>query len=740
MAEFFSVDETPQDQENPRDGELLAALQAEEDTATEFYESEIVTDQIEAFNRYYGEPYGDEVEGRSKVVSRETYEVIKWLLPDLRRIFASGKNIVELEPDEGDDDYLDDASDWLNHVFFKQNKGRRLLKAFIFDGLLTKRGFIGCYYHEAEYAPPQRITGLNELQATALLEQHDVELEEEPEIIEGEPTEDNPTGVLVNLVIRRRSKKPWFEIVVRPPEDIRISARASSIEEARLFGMDIRTTVSDLSAQYPDFADEIRERAQSSISGDWEDERRAARFNEEDERDWDASATEETFEVLLKEDYILFDYDGDGYAERRCVKRVADLILENEEVDEVPYASWCPDPIPHRFWGQSIHDQTKEIEKVKTVVTRSALDGMYQAVAPRLKVNTSTVNLSDCLNVNPGAVIRMEGAVTEGVEPLIIPDVSQSALLMAEYWDKRAEIRTGVSRRAQALDPDALHDTAKGQKLLENAQSVCKEEVADNLAIGLEDFFGIVYRMGCKHQDAADVRINKNKTIHVDPRTWRKEMGVTVNVGLGTGAKDEQLAYLQLILGWQIQWIAQYGMNTPVVTLQHVYNTLEEMLRVMGHKSAEQYFAEPEEGYAPEPPPNPEIEKAKMQAKMQAEVKGKELEFKAQTDQAKLAAEAQNDNAKLQQETQAEATKLAMQERIEIAKAERMAEIEREKAVMEIEFKRDTAAAELALKREIAMEEIKMKREVAKAQAAAKMNGSSPGGASTEVHVGGDPG
>ena len=67
--------------------------------------------------------------------------------------------------------------------------------------------------------------------------------------------------------------------------------------------------------------------------------------------------------------------------------------------------------------------------------------------------------------------------------PFVTPDLSQSALTAMQWMDRVAESRTGVNRSAQPMDPDILHDTAKGVELLQNAASIRKEEIARNLAL-----------------------------------------------------------------------------------------------------------------------------------------------------------------------------------------------------------------------------------------------------------------
>jgi hypothetical protein len=71
---------------------------------------------------------------------------------------------------------------------------------------------------------------------------------------------------------------------------------------------------------------------------------------------------------------------------------------------------------------------------------------------------------------------------------------------------------------------------------------------------------------------------------------------MTVNVGLGTGSKSEQLAHLQLIIAAQEKAAAA---GLPIVTPQNFFNSAKQLTRLAGHPDVEQFFAPP--GKPPDP-------------------------------------------------------------------------------------------------------------------------------------------
>lgn len=645
---------SPEQEEKLSD--LMRALKAEEQWAASYLKSELQEAQIDALKRYYGDEYGDEVEGRSRVTTREVYEIVQWLRPDLRRTFTSGNKVFEFEGVTAKaDQHAEAATDLVNHVFLNDNEGERELDAFIFDGLLQRVGVMGCEWREAEYSPAQEVSGLNSMQMEALLRDQRTQIVEQ-DVRQGEPDEAHPDGLYFDLKIRQRTREAFPEVFCIAPEDFRIAARTVDLQDARYCGDIVRMMRGEAKRKWPDYEEEI-DGHQGDTGGFNTDERRAERFR--DMEGWDAGSMREgqggdADEIEIMREYIRHDLDGDGYPELIRVYRLGDCLLEYEEVDEHIYAHWTPNPIPHRWAGLSVHDEAKDIQRTKTVLLRNMLDSVYFSVVPRTYANTKMVTqrgLDALLTVRPGVVIEGEGNASEAIQPIVTPDLSASALAAMQWVDRIAQSRTGVTREAQPMDPDALHDTAKGQDLINQAASIRKEEIARNLAVGLQVLGMKLYRLIHKHQnEARSVKIS-GQWRSIDPRAWEADVRCTVSVGLGTGAREKQLAMLQVIQADQVAWVQAYGPGTPVVTPQHLYNLVTEKLRLIGFKSADKFFGEPidpqtGQPFVPQPPPNPEEAKAQAQAQieqMKAQAAERLESIKAQSTERQTVIQAQKD-------------------------------------------------------------------------------------------------
>lgn len=77
---------------------------------------------------YLGLPKGDlsppEIDGRSTFVDTTVRNQIEWMVPSLMRTFCSGENVVEFSAAKpGDEQKAQNATDYINYLFFKKNNG-----------------------------------------------------------------------------------------------------------------------------------------------------------------------------------------------------------------------------------------------------------------------------------------------------------------------------------------------------------------------------------------------------------------------------------------------------------------------------------------------------------------------------------------------------------------------------------------------------------------------------------------
>jgi hypothetical protein len=378
-------------------------------------------------------------------------------------------------------------------------------------------------------------------------------------------------------------------------------------------------------------------------------------------------------EVELFECYIRTDFDGDGIAELRKVVYAGDQIIDNEETDHIPFASICPIPMPHKFFGQSLADRAMDIQLIKSTITRQILDNLYLTNMPRVTALDGQVNLDDLLTSSPGGVVRIKSQ--GAVQQLSVPATASQSFPMLDYMDQVLQKRSGVTSMSQGIDPNILQNTtATAIAAMQQAGSGRIEMIARIFAdTGVKDLFAGIFHLILKYQDKPRVIRLRGKYVSIDPREWKNNYDVTVNVGLGTGSQDQKMAMAAMVMQKQEQILQTQGFANPLVSVGQYRNTLGKFIEAAGYKDSMEFFKEipPEldqQLSQPQPPqqqPNPALDMMMQQAQAQIE-----------TDRAKAINE------------------------IEIAKAKAQASIqlEREKAAANLELKTAEFQAEAQLK------------------------------------------
>jgi hypothetical protein len=155
-------------------------------------------------------------------------------------------------------------------------------------------------------------------------------------------------------------------------------------------------------------------------------------------------------------------------------------------------------------------------------------------------------------------------------------------------------------------------------------------------------FQGILHLLG-KYQDKPKIVRMRGKFVQFDPRTWANEYDVSINVGLGSGDRDQKLAMLQMILAKQEQVLTQFGPANPLVSVGQYRNTLARFIEAAGFKDAKAFMNEitPEMDAQLSQPKPPAPDAQAEVAQMLAQVEREKTQAKSQIDAAKLDLERQ---------------------------------------------------------------------------------------------------
>ena len=94
---------------------LKSIVESEIDDSIGYVETDTVAERQQALEYYLREPYGNEVEGKSQIVTGEVAEVVDGALPQLIRVFTSTDGVVEFQPvNDGDEPFAQQATEYCN--------------------------------------------------------------------------------------------------------------------------------------------------------------------------------------------------------------------------------------------------------------------------------------------------------------------------------------------------------------------------------------------------------------------------------------------------------------------------------------------------------------------------------------------------------------------------------------------------------------------------------------------------
>lgn len=690
--------------------ELKSILQAEIDDAIGYIETETVDQRKQALQAYLRQPYGNEVEGKSQIVTGEVAEAIDGALPSLVRIFTGSDNIVIFEPQGPQDEAsAKQATDYCNWVFLRDNEGVAILHDWFKDALMQKNGIVKAYWEDKEDITKERYYDLSDDELAMLLSDESMEIvEQDTEQFPiydpmGQPVID-PTGMPVmssthNVVVQKRKKSGKVTIENVPPEEFLISKKARTIADSPFVAHRQMLTRSDLVAM--GFNKKQVEGLQMDDALAYTPER-VVRFSA-GEQPYQVQTDDPSMqEIEVFECYVKTDMNGKGIATLTQVFYASNEILQDadgkeavEEVDYVPFHSICPIPIPHKFFGDSLADRTTDLQLIKTTITRQMLDNLYLTNNARVVAVEGQVNLDDLLTSTAGGVIRAKSP--NAVQQLVVQNVASQAFPMLQYLDTVQSKRTGVSDASQGLDPSILQNvTAAAVASMQQAGAGKIELMARIFAeTGVKSLFQGILHLLCKYQDKPRLVRMRGEFVEFDPRTWANQYDVAINVGLGAGNRQEQMAMLSMVLAKQEQLIAQYGPANPYVSPAQYRSTLGRMVEIAGFKDSAEFYKPitPEQDQMlSNPPPQPQQMPPEVQAIMartQAEI---------QANQAKAQADIQ-----LKQQQQQIAMEMAQQ-----------------KAALEMQLMREKEAAKLMLEREKQQAYFAMKQQEFEAEAQLK--------------------
>lgn len=599
------------------DEQLLAVVDAEFQSAMGAPDGEISTERARAWDFYLSKKLGNEVDGESQVVTSDVSDVVDGHMPSFLRILTTADNLCSFDAvGEEDEEAAAQESDYVNHVFFKENPAFLILYTWMFDAEVQKNGITKAWWDDSERVTTETYEDLTEAELFELLDDDEIEPIERSERTE---TIETPLGpqelTLHSIKVRRVSKEGRCRVDNVPPEQYRISSDSRSLDPsgARMVGQErddvTRSELLEMGFD-PDIVDDLP--AHGNVHESPEEISRRNKTDEKQDTPHDRSQDK----ILVREAYIKVDYDGDGRSELRQIITAGNVVLSNEEADRQPFHVISPQPLPHKHFGRASADKVVTNQEVTTTLLRQTLNNLYHSNQPGHAVweqGIGDTTLDDLLTTRVGRVATFRRPVGESYAPMTVPFTAGASFPMLEWFDKDKRDKTGINSDGEGLSPDALKNIQTSVMAQANDLSRMKIEAIVRIfaETGIKSLFLHIHELLLKHQRKEKVVKLRGDYVKVNPSHWRTRTDMTVNIGLGIGTREQNLLHLESIWAKQKDMAEGGGMNLTV-TPKNIFRTASEFVKNARLQDPALYFTDPGDKKAP-PPSDQQLELQKQQ-------------------------------------------------------------------------------------------------------------------------------
>lgn len=664
--------------------ELNVQLQTYNNAAMYYHESELGARAIDSWKYYYGDLPVPVTKASSKWTDRSVWEGVNGSLQELISVFTSGEDAVRFMPRSTEDALgAEAATKMVNKALLSDNDGYRVFHDTFKEACVIRNSWIKRYWKEGYETTTKTFADLNEEEVSLFISGF-----EEEDIIALNLEEDVDT-LLSKGDITYREYKEGVQVEYVPFEQVIIEPAALSIEDTNYLAHRVRKTKDELLEMGfdPEVVRDLPINTTMLTEGVITNERydNMLPLNVSDNYN---IGDEKSDRVWLYENYIRTSVLS-GELELLQVFSVNNEILEVNRVNDIPFETITPFPIPGAVFGESVTDITKDIQDLNSFLIRGMIENIMNANHQRYMAIEGGYDKRSLLDNRPGGVVetKMQGAIT----PFPYHALPQGVMQLVEYTEQKKEARTGVTRLGQGLDPNVFkNDNAFGTvNMMMTAAQNRMRMIARNVAeSGMKKLMLSVYRLIRENGKQPITVETAQGMMQIVPSQLPPRDKMIVAVAVGASERRERAQTLTSALQVFQASPALQGFMQP----QNAYYLGTQLLESMGIYDVQNYLTPPNQ--LPPPKPNP-VDELAMQTTA-------ETIKKMQAETQKILSDITETQTKLEFEQVKTADDFTMRREESLSKqdeaADKMALEERKLQLMELELK--LKERELELKRQ----------------------------------------
>ncbi len=538
----------------------------------------------DALKYYFQRKRGDEVVGRSDVVSGDVSAMVEATVAQWMEAFSSDR-ICDFDPlNAEDEEQAQLESEAVQYFVMGRENGFLEMIAACKEAALFRNGLISI---EAEDMTRRRTKRFGNVEVEAY-----ADLVNQPDVVADDYDEE--TGEL-HLTFETTAREFKMESV--PLENflyfsewhkhtldgIPVCAVRHIDTRASLIALGVDKSMVD---QLTPHKSELKTESQA----------RNPKDNKHATRAYDASQElVEWYDVLIRQEA------REGVDELRRVRFSYQdtVILQDKPAPFYHLASGTAILNPHRFTGISLFDKLKQNQDIRTQLRRALLDNVNATTKNRLAGLDGVVNEDDATDGRVNNLVRVKTTVPDvrqAIMALAVPDTSANILANLESTAKERSEMGGAALDLQTAQMQIGGDRM-GSQGLDRAYSVAEQLSAAMMktiaATLIRSVFLVAHRVFREYFDEPLPIKRNGKWQYVKPSQWPERHSVTVKPGMSPGERSRRVEAMSELLNAQMM-MADRGMDEVLVNLDTFNRALMDWARFSEVQNPEQYFIDPQ--------------------------------------------------------------------------------------------------------------------------------------------------
>jgi len=467
------------------------------------YHDDVMSEIAVWMDEYNGEPYGNEVDGRSKIVWKLIKKQGEALVSNIIKPFLGNYDIVEVDPITEADVYKSKIDEKLiNHYWNKEFKATRFLKAL--GKVLVPEGT--CFIRvgwERETREREQTIPLESLTD----EMRQMFGERGAEFIK------NTDGTITIKVVNILSNKPTAKIVRN--EDVYIDPTADTFEESKFLIYERRVSLSDIMND-PLYDEEACERL-SKIVLENDDKRRDGfdlhLYNLSDFEFKDTARKK----IVLYEYWGEYDLDGDGNTEpvvATMAKYGEDTLILRMDRNPFPFKKipFICIPLydePFKVYGRSLSDAISDEQKLSTSIVRGIIDNMANSnngMKFFKKGALDAVNFNRLKRGDKYIEINTHDSINTAIMDGNFNQLPAHIYNMLSMLDAQAESLTGITKAMQGLPGSEMKASTSNFAAMMTQSQIRLLDITNNITNGLKEMLRMWMSMTIAYVDNSEIK------------------------------------------------------------------------------------------------------------------------------------------------------------------------------------------------------------------------------------------